>query len=99
MTSVSDQIVRIGIDLELDWSAIGSMKNAGSIGGLSAQVLRSDDAAQRIQREIDAGALLELQSDWTAGPLRFFARYDPTRAARFVEHAAEIAAQLRPQAG
>jgi DNA-binding transcriptional LysR family regulator len=49
-----------------------------------------------VQREIDTGALLELQSDWTAEPLRFFARYDPTRAARFVEHAAEIAAQLRP---
>ncbi len=52
-----------------------------------------------VQREIDSGALLELQSDWTAEPLRFFARYDPTRAARFVEHAAEIAAQLRPHTG
>lgn len=50
-----------------------------------------------VQREIASGALLEQRADWHADPLRFFARYDATRAPRFVAQASQIADQLRPR--
>lgn len=49
-----------------------------------------------VQSDIASGKLVEQPSDWTADPLRFFARYDPARRPKFVERAARIAEQLRP---
>lgn len=49
-----------------------------------------------VQRDLKTGDLIELEADWCAEPLRFFARYDATRAPRFVGRAALIAEQLRP---
>ncbi|UWR21183.1 LysR family transcriptional regulator [Sulfitobacter sp. S190] len=41
--------------------------------------------------EIASGDLQELTCDWLPEPLSFYARYAPTRAARYVEKAAQIA--------
>ena len=49
-----------------------------------------------VAAEIASGELLELSADWQAEPLQFFARYQASRAPRFVERAAAIAQALRP---
>lgn len=49
-----------------------------------------------VQSHIASGILVEHQSEWVAEPLRFFARYDPTRSPNFVERAAMIAERTRP---
>lgn len=49
-----------------------------------------------VSDEIDDGLLKSLQSDWTAPPLSFFARYNADRAPRFVAKACDIAASIRP---
>ncbi|WP_420860609.1 LysR family transcriptional regulator [Algirhabdus cladophorae] len=44
-----------------------------------------------VQPEITAGVLHQIQADWLPAPLSFFARYAPTRAARYVGHCAQLA--------
>jgi len=44
-----------------------------------------------IQAELAAGDLHKIATDWHPDPLSFFARYAPTRSARYVEKAAQIA--------
>jgi DNA-binding transcriptional LysR family regulator len=48
-------------------------------------------------KEIAAGRLVVLDVDWTALPLRVAARYQAEKVARFVEHAAHIAAEVADQ--
>ena len=49
-----------------------------------------------VQGALDSGSLTELDADWHAPPLEFFARYDAARAPRYVERAGALAASLRP---
>jgi len=44
-----------------------------------------------VKAEIEAGDLHILESSWLPEPLSFYARYAPTRVARYVERAAKIA--------
>lgn len=45
-------------------------------------------------REIEAGELVTIRSDWTPEPMPFFARYDRRSSPKFVERAASIASEV-----
>lgn len=51
-----------------------------------------------LQRELDAGRLVQLAVDWVPSPLRFFARHDATRAPGFVAEAAALAVRVSQDA-
>ncbi|SPH23726.1 Hca operon transcriptional activator HcaR [Defluviimonas aquaemixtae] len=47
-----------------------------------------------VDGEVNAGRLVILDVDWTPSPLRFAARYQAEKVARYVEHSARIAAEI-----
>ena len=47
--------------------------------------------ARLVEKDVAAGHLQEIESDWLPDPLEFHARYAPARAARYVGKAAQIA--------
>ncbi len=49
-----------------------------------------------VEDELSKGQLIELDYDWIAPPLAFYARYNADRAPRFVARASDIAMSLRP---